>query len=229
MRSLEGGVAVDSSSGDIELKSIKGGQVDVVTESGNVIGSSLQGDVTITTKNGNIDLGKVQALDLNLTTSSGSVMARALYANSTMVQTDTGAIILGALHGKAKITSDAGSIKIGTAEGHVIVTTKTGSSAVHLNECQYAECTSTSGSVSVSMLEDQAATVTIQEPSAINGNATLVGIDGIGTDAAVSGEGSINGGGFPLTVGSPEGSVSINTKSWFEASMESTALLNQAK
>lgn len=45
VRSLEGGVSVDSDGGLVELKSIKGGQVDVVTNTGDVTGTSLQGDV----------------------------------------------------------------------------------------------------------------------------------------------------------------------------------------
>lgn len=234
VRSLEGGVSVDSDGGLVELKSIKGGQVDVVTNTGDVTGTSLQGDVTITTVEGNIDLGKVQALDLNLTaTGTGSIMARALYANNTNVHTDAGAVTLGAVHGKAAISSNAGSIKIGTAEGNITITTKTGSAAVHLNECDSAECTSSSGSITVSMLEDQAATVLVQEPgTTLHGSVTVLSAEGAGMvtgTTKVSGEGTINGGGFPLVVGSPEGKVTINTKSWFEASMESAALLNASQ
>ena len=38
-------MSVDSDGGLVELKSIKGGQVDVVTNTGDVTGTSLQGDV----------------------------------------------------------------------------------------------------------------------------------------------------------------------------------------
>jgi DUF4097 and DUF4098 domain-containing protein YvlB len=152
VRSLEGGVAVRSPVGLVELKSMKGGNVNVVTETGDVVCTSLQGNIAITTGQGRIDVGKVQALDCNLVTESGSIMARAVYANSTRVSSISGTITLGAIHGDCAIVSGDGTVRVGTAEGKVAVTTTEGDIGIHLNACKAASLRSGSGDVCMFVL-----------------------------------------------------------------------------
>ena len=50
---------------------------------------------------GSVELGKVQALQLNVRTVSGNISAKALYHNNASIQSESGAITVGAMHGAA--------------------------------------------------------------------------------------------------------------------------------
>lgn len=90
--SIEGDLLVDTGSGSVTVDDVAG-KVTVDTGSGSVDASNIRGDLLVDTGSGSVKATGVRG-DLNIDTGSGGVVARRIEADSALIDTGSGSVVL---------------------------------------------------------------------------------------------------------------------------------------
>ncbi|KAM4618769.1 protein FAM185A isoform 2-T2 [Polymixia lowei] len=106
---------VQTERGNCILHSVKGHQVEVLSDGGNVTGiGTIHGNVDISTSgDGAVDVKKIQGTTMNVSTEHGPLKVKAIYAESTSVSSSSGRVELGNVHGNATVNSGSGDVIVG--------------------------------------------------------------------------------------------------------------------
>ncbi|XP_071199735.1 protein FAM185A isoform X2 [Salvelinus alpinus] len=112
---------VQTERGNCVLHSVKGHQVQVHSQGGNVTGvGTIHGNVDISTSGHSaVNVKKIQGTTMNVSTEHGPLKVKAIYAESTTISSSSGRIQLGHIHGDATVRNETGDIIVGAVSVRV--------------------------------------------------------------------------------------------------------------
>lgn len=118
-----GNVKIVTDSGDIDLTDVNG-SINASTDSGEIYMKNTRGNAVLTAKDGDIDVEVVNG-DLDLNNEDGDSYAKQVIGNLTATSTD-GDITIGETDGNATVTSGIGDVMISKASGLTTINTTEG-------------------------------------------------------------------------------------------------------
>ncbi|MEP6583433.1 MAG: hypothetical protein ABJA90_04180 [Ginsengibacter sp.] len=214
-------INLETSGGNIELAGLTGGK-DFTTSGGNLILSNLEGKTKGTTSGGNISL-KDSKDDLDLTTSGGNIEAENS-SGSISINTSGGSIRLSNLKGTIKAGTSGGNVKGNNIEGDLTAGTSGGNVSLQSLNCSLTASTS-GGNIDVSMtgvgkfvkIHNSAGKVNLQIPrnAAVDLKLSAMKVSTSnmenfkGNLSKDEVDGTLNGGGIPVTVNASSGNINL--------------------
>jgi DUF4097 and DUF4098 domain-containing protein YvlB len=213
-----------TSGGNISLTHIKGTQ-DFTTSGGNLHIDDLSGKIKGVTSGGNIHLVN-SSDDITLTTSGGNIEAKNNDGKLNLT-TSGGNVTLEALKGTIEATTSGGSVRGSNVSGQLSAVTSGGNVNLQDMACSLSAATS-GGNISVSMttlgsyvkLSNSGGNIDLHIPAnkgvtlKLRGDKVSMSIVGSfsGENEKDRVEGTLNGGGVPITVRGDGGRVSLTVK-----------------
>ena len=140
---LDGSLDIQATTANVVLDNIKGADIFVSTESGDIRAWLVQGCVSLKTISGNMLIKKAVASDLTLSSLYGNICCQAIYAKNTLIST-AGAVVVGTVHGITHVQGGPADVHIGSCEGYIVVMHGTGSARLPLLEESVIESLPTS-------------------------------------------------------------------------------------
>jgi DUF4097 and DUF4098 domain-containing protein YvlB len=213
-----------TSGGNIDLKELAGTQ-DFTTSGGNISVNHLSGNVTGRTSGGNIDLSDSKD-EIDLSTSGGNINAKNSHGNIKLV-TSGGSVGLLNLQGAIKASTSGGSVDGDAIEGELSAHTSGGNIDMKDLSCSLETSTS-GGNIDVNMktlgkyikITNSGGSIDLQIPSDKGVDlklyadkikvATLSNFKGDVEKTHI--EGTLNGGGVPVTVHGGGGKINLTFK-----------------
>jgi hypothetical protein len=220
-----------TSGGNISLSGLQGAKQDFRTSGGNLRVDRINGEVTGKTSGGNIEISNVNpdtknAIDLS--TSGGNITASNCKGGTIRVSTSGGNLSLRNLEGAVTAGTSGGSVSAELVNGDLSAHTSGGN--VHLSGLSGSLETSTSGgSIDVSMtgmgkyvrIHNSGGNISLEIPKGQGVELNIHG-DRVSADFASSPftgkidkkrvEGTLNGGGIPVTVDGGGGGVQLTLR-----------------
>lgn len=215
---------LSTSGGNISISALSGKQT-FTTSGGNLVCKQLKGDIKGTTSGGNISIEDSKD-NIYLTTSGGNISAENCTGNIT-ITTFGGNLDLEDLDGTIKATTSGGNVsgekikgdlRASTSGGNVNLeelsasvdaSTSGGSVTVEIKELgKYVKLSNSSGRIDLTLPANKGVTLDVRGSkinTSLNGN-----FNGKVEDTRING--TLNGGGIPVTVNAGSGKVSINWK-----------------
>jgi len=212
---------LQTSGGNITLSNISGNQ-DFSTSGGNLALNTLTGKIKGRTSGGNIHLRDCKD-DLNLSTSGGNIQAE----NSSgyiHISTSGGSIQLTSLNGDVDARTSGGNISGESIEGELIAGTSGGNVSLQKLNCSVKASTS-GGNIDVSVdnpgkyvsINNSAGKVRLTLPKNkgmdLKLNAMKISTQNLenfnGTNSKDEINGTVNGGGIPVTVDAGSGKIDV--------------------
>jgi len=210
-----------TSGGNIILTGLSGNQ-DFKTSGGNLELSSLSGKVKGKTSGGNIYLKNCKD-DLDLSTSGGNIQAENSSGNIS-VSTSGGSVKLDDLKGSVEAKTSGGNIEGQSIEGDLSAHTSGGNVSLHELSCSLKTSTS-GGNIDVEIknpgkyisIKNSAGKVNLAIPKKtgmdLKLNAMKISTENLenftGTNSSKEINGTINGGGIPVTVDAGSGKINV--------------------
>lgn len=210
-----------TSGGSIVLTRLSGNQ-DFKTSGGNLNLNSLSGKVKGSTSGGNIYL-KNCIDDLDLSTSGGNIHAENSSGNIT-VSTSGGSIKLNKLKGNIEAKTSGGNVEGETIEGDLSAHTSGGNISLHELSCSLKTSTS-GGNIDVEIknpgkyisINNSAGKVNLSLPKKTGMNLKLNAMkistanlaNFSGSNSTKEMNGTVNGGGIPVTVDAGSGKINV--------------------
>lgn len=210
-----------TSGGNIELSDISG-NLEFETSGGNLVLKSLEGKIKGRTSGGNIYL-KDSKDELDLTTSGGNIDAENSSGNIN-ISTSGGSIRLTGLKGNIKAETSGGNIQGATIEGDLAAHTSGGNISLHELNCGLKAATS-GGNIDVSMknivrdisINNSAGNVNLKIPKNqgidLKLSANRISTETLenfkGTNSKEEIEGTVSGGGIPVSVDAGSGKINL--------------------
>lgn len=213
-----------TSGGNIALTHLKGTQ-DFTTSGGNLHIDDLSGKIKGTTSGGNIHLAN-SSDDITLTTSGGNIEAKNSEGKLDLT-TSGGNVTVQDLKGTIDATTSGGSVRGSNVSGQLEAVTSGGNVTLQEMACSLSAATS-GGNLSISMkelgsyvkLSNSGGNIDLRIPANKGVNLKLrgdkVSMSIVGSFAGENEkdrvEGTLNGGGVPITVRGDGGRVSLTVK-----------------
>jgi Putative adhesin len=213
-----------TSGGNIDLKALSGTQ-DFTTSGGNISVDQLSGNVRGKTSGGNITLSDSKD-DIDLSTSGGNIDAKNSHGNIKLV-TSGGSVSLLSLQGTIKASTSGGSVEGDAIEGELSAHTSGGNIDMKDLSCsletstsggnidvnmkslgKYIKITNSGGSIDLQLPQDKGVDLKLYADRIQAG--TLNNFKGDIEKTHI--EGSLNGGGVPVTVHGGSGKINLTFK-----------------
>jgi len=210
-----------TSGGNITLKGISGSQ-EFTTSGGNLDVNAVEGKIKGRTSGGNIHL-KDSKDELDLTTSGGNIDAENSSGNIT-ISTSGGSLKLDGLTGHIKASTSGGNIHGATIEGDLSAHTSGGNISLHELNCGLKAATS-GGNIDVSVtnlvkdisINNSAGNVNLKIPKNkgidLKLSANKISTESLenfkGTNNKDEIDGTVSGGGIPVTVDAGSGRINL--------------------
>jgi hypothetical protein len=213
-----------TSGGNINISALTGIQ-EFTTSGGNLVCKQLKGDIKGTTSGGNISIEDSRD-NIRLTTSGGNIAAENCSGNITLSTsggnlnmeeldgmikaTTSGGNVTGeTIKGELKASTSGGNVNLEEISGSLDASTSGGSVTVEIQELgKYVKLSNSSGRIDLTLPANKGVTLDIRGSkinTSLNGN-----FNGKIEDTRING--TLNGGGIPVTVNAGSGRVSINWK-----------------
>ncbi|KAM4618768.1 protein FAM185A isoform 1-T1 [Polymixia lowei] len=214
---------VQTERGNCILHSVKGHQVEVLSDGGNVTGiGTIHGNVDISTSgDGAVDVKKIQGTTMNVSTEHGPLKVKAIYAESTSVSSSSGRVELGNVHGNATVNSGSGDVIVDGSNGYLKVSSHSGDIDAYVGDSGSAELHSQEGAVCVRVPSSKRAAVELCGPLVdISPEVVLHEAESNTAKGQTAVTGYVNG--KPqadqwIKAQAERGSVRLKTQSWFES------------
>ncbi|CAL8358282.1 unnamed protein product [Lota lota] len=214
---------VQTGQGSCILQSVKGHEVEVLSDGGHVTGvGTIHGNVNIRTSgDGAVDVKKLQGTVMHVSTEHGTLKVKAIYAESTYVSSSSGTVELGHVHGEATVKNVSGDVIINGSNGSLNVWSNSGNIDAYVGQSGSAEVFSQSGAVCVRVPSSLRARVDLVGTSVeISPEVTLQEAKYSVTGGQTQVTGYVNGNpGTEQSIKAEagQGVVSLKTQSWFES------------
>lgn len=212
---------LETSGGNIVLTGLSGNQ-DFKTSGGNLDLNSLSGKIKGRTSGGNIYLKNCKD-DLDLSTSGGNIQAENSSGNLT-ISTSGGSIKLNDLKGNIEAETSGGNVEGETIEGDLSARTSGGNVSLHELSCSLKTSTS-GGNIDVEIknpgkyisINNSAGKVNLTLPKKtgmdLKLNAMKISTENLenfsGSNSTKEINGTVNGGGIPVTVDAGSGKINV--------------------
>ncbi|XP_045892799.1 protein FAM185A [Micropterus dolomieu] len=214
---------VQTEKGNCFLHSVKGHQVEVQSQGGNVtcVGT-IHGNVNISTCGDSaVVVKKLQGTKMNVSTECGPLKIKAIYAESSFISSCSGKVELGHVHGDATVKNVSGDTAIDGSNSFLKVSSHSGGIDVYVGDGGSAELHSQNGAVCVRVPFSLKAGVELCGTSVdISPEVVLHGVENNTTEGQTTVTGYINGE-SPVDrwvkAQADRGSVRLKTQSWFES------------
>jgi DUF4097 and DUF4098 domain-containing protein YvlB len=106
-----GTINTELKSGDVRMRSLEGGSVDISVASGNLTVDDLKGDCTAKLKSGNIRVKNLEGRTINISAASGNLNIDNLRGDCT-VELYSGEVDIGSAAGKGSYSVTSGNIRV---------------------------------------------------------------------------------------------------------------------
>jgi DUF4097 and DUF4098 domain-containing protein YvlB len=210
-----------TSGGNISLSGLSGDK-DFTTSGGNLNLEALEGKTKGRTSGGNINLSNSKD-DIDLSTSGGNINAEKSSGNISIV-TSGGSIDMNNLNGKIRASTSGGNVKGETISGDLNASTSGGNVSLQNLTCALRAATSV-GNIDISIkklvdhvsVNNSAGKVNIEIPKRTGidlklyamkiSTGSLENFNGSNSDEEING--TVNGGGIPVTVDAGSGKINL--------------------
>jgi DUF4097 and DUF4098 domain-containing protein YvlB len=214
-----------TSGGNISLHGLSGATQDFTTSGGNLDIGDVGGNITGRTSGGNISLSNSKD-EIDLATSGGNVDAKNCHGNIKLT-TSGGELTLRALQGTIRASTSGGSVEAEDIEGELSAHTSGGNVQMRGLSCSLETSTS-GGNIDVTMkalgkyvkITNSSGNIDLQLPQGKGLNlklyadriktTTLTNFTGQLDETHING--TLNGGGIPVTVDGGSGSIHLTLK-----------------
>ncbi|XP_028601532.2 protein FAM185A [Podarcis muralis] len=143
---------IETEKGTSILRSIKSQKIDIQAKGGKVIClGTLQGNADIhVSQESSVNIEKLQGSSIHISTKNGLLKAKYLYAESSLLSSTAGDILLGNVHGDTTLETKTGNITVDSSEGFLKVSTHHGEIDVYIiNQKGEVDLKSQEGSITV--------------------------------------------------------------------------------
>jgi len=149
-------LSVTTDAGNCYFRSIKCLDANVVSKSGSIISkSTFLGNLIFHTGNyGSIRADKLQGSTIQCVTDSGIIDIRSLYSSETSLESNSGDLLLGNIHGNISMKGQKSNIRIESLEGDLNVSLQSGNCDAHLSQHKHANIEIANGNANLSFTEN---------------------------------------------------------------------------
>ncbi len=204
MKDLSGTEDFRTSGGNLDIDHL-GGKMTGRTSGGNISVMASKDDIDLTTSGGNIDAGHCEGT-IHLSTSGGNLQLRALKGN-IRATTSGGQVEGEAIAGELETHTSGGNIDLQDLSCSLRASTSGGGIDVKMKELgKYVDLENSSGNVHLELPQGQGLTLKIRGERVHAG--TLSGFSGQMDEHHI--DGSMAGGGIPITVDGNSGNVRLS-------------------
>lgn len=185
---IEGDVAIQSSTAAVNIEKLKSMKVSVSSDAGGVSADVLQGDVCIYSGKGDISVGKVQGPRVNLQTTSGGIRTRAIYSEEIVLSSRGGSIQLDGIKGNTTVSTTEGNVTVSAVQGNLFVESDSGNIVAELSQPELVSLETNSGNVSVGIPKELQAAFDLKGQKSIDDAIVLTEVTECATTNSFKGQ-----------------------------------------